>query len=57
MAQVRFSPRPSNALSFFSVANRHTFEAQFARDMSSPKARAERRTEIADALWRYVRTD
>jgi AcrR family transcriptional regulator len=46
-----------NALSFFSVANRHTFEAQFARDMSSPKARAQRRTEIADALWRYVRTD
>ncbi|MBR0754769.1 TetR family transcriptional regulator [Bradyrhizobium jicamae] len=46
-----------NALSFFSVANRHTFEAQFARDMSSPKARAQRRGEIADALWRYVRTD
>ena len=44
-----------NALSFFSVANRHTFEAQFARDMSSPKARAQRRAEIADALWRYVR--
>ena len=45
-----------NALSFFSVANRHTFEAQFAWDMSSPKARAQRRIEIADALWRYVRT-
>ena len=29
-----------NALSFFAVANRHTFEAQFAFDMSSSKARA-----------------
>lgn len=46
-----------NALCFFSVANRHTFEAQFAWDMSSPKAKAQRRSEIADALWRYVRKD
>ena len=46
-----------NALSFFSVANRHTFEAQFAWDMSSPKAKAQRRAEIADLLWRYVRKD
>ena len=46
-----------NALCFFSVANRHTFEAQFAWDMSSPKARAQRRREIADLLWRYVRKD
>ncbi|MGY8664973.1 TetR/AcrR family transcriptional regulator [Bradyrhizobium sp. UFLA05-109] len=46
-----------NALSFFAVANRHTFEAQFAWDMSSPKARAQRRVEIADLLWRYVRKD
>ncbi|MBR0831311.1 TetR family transcriptional regulator [Bradyrhizobium manausense] len=46
-----------NALSFFSVANRHTFEAQFAWDMSSPRAKAQRRAEIADALWRYVRRD
>jgi len=44
-----------NALCFFSVANRHTFEAQFGVDMSSPKARAQRRTEIADLIWRYVR--
>ncbi|TWI02608.1 TetR family transcriptional regulator [Bradyrhizobium daqingense] len=44
-----------NALSFFSVANRHTFEAQFAWDMSSPKAKAQRRSEIADLLWRYLR--
>lgn len=46
-----------NALSFFSVANRHTFEAQFAWDMSSPKAKAQRRAEIADLLWRYIRKD
>jgi AcrR family transcriptional regulator len=46
-----------NALSFFSVANRHTFEAQFAWDMSSPTAKAQRRAEIADLLWRYVRED
>lgn len=46
-----------NALCFFSVANRHTFEAQFGRDMSSPKARAQRRREIADLLWRHVRKD
>jgi AcrR family transcriptional regulator len=46
-----------NALCFFSVANRHTFEAQFAFDMSSPRAKAQRRSEIADLLWRYVRSD
>ena len=46
-----------NALSFFSVANRHTFEAQFAWDMSSPKSKAQRRAEIAELLWRYVRKD
>ena len=46
-----------NALCFFSVANRHTFEAQFAWDMSSQKAKAQRRREIADLLWRYVRKD
>ena len=46
-----------NALCFFSVANRHTFEAQFGLDMSSPKAKAQRRSEIADMLWRCVRRD
>lgn len=46
-----------NALSLFSVANRHTFEAQFRWDMSSPEAKARRRTEIAELLWRYVRAD
>ena len=46
-----------NALSIFSVANRHTFEAQFRWDMSSPKAKARRRSEIAEVLWRYVRSN
>lgn len=46
-----------NALSIFSVANRHTFEAQFHWDMTSPEAKARRRREIADVLWRYVRSD
>ena len=46
-----------NALSIFSVANRHTFEAQFRWDMSSPDAKARQRAEIADVLWRYVRSD
>ena len=46
-----------NALSIFSVANRHTFEAQFRWDMSSPEAKARRRVEIAEVLWRYVRSD
>lgn len=45
-----------NALCFFSVANRHTFEAQFGWDMSSPAAKEQRRAEIADLLWRYVRS-
>lgn len=35
--------------------NRHTFEAQFRWDMSSPEAKARRRQEIAEILWRYVR--
>ncbi|WP_336811189.1 TetR family transcriptional regulator [Bosea sp. MMO-172] len=46
-----------NALSIFSVANRHTFEAQFHWDMSSSEAKARRRAEIAELLWRYVRDD
>lgn len=46
-----------NALSIFSVANRHTFEAQFRWDMSSPEAKARRRAEIGEVLWRYVRSD
>lgn len=46
-----------NALSIFSVANRHTFEPQFRWDMSSPEAKARRRAEIVEVLWRYVRSD
>lgn len=46
-----------NALCIFSVANRHTFEAQFGWDMTSPEAKAQRRAEIADLLWRYARSD
>jgi tetracycline repressor-like protein len=50
--ELRLTP---NALCFFSIANRHTFEAQFGWQTSSPKARAQRRREIADLLWRHVR--
>lgn len=46
-----------NALCFFSVANRHTFESQFSYDMTTTQAKAQRRAEIADLLWRYVRSD
>lgn len=44
-----------SALCIFSVANRHTFEPLFGYDMTSDGARARRRAEIADLLWRYVR--
>jgi len=46
----------ANALCIFSVANRHTFEAQFGWDMTSVAAKSQRRAEIADLLWRYVRS-
>jgi AcrR family transcriptional regulator len=46
-----------SALCFFAAANRHTFEQQFDWDMSSAAAKARRRTEIGDLLWRYVRRD
>lgn len=44
-----------SALCIFSVANRHTFESQFDYDMSTEKARKQRKKEIDDLLWRYVR--
>jgi AcrR family transcriptional regulator len=44
-----------SALSFFAVANRHTFKAQFGYDMSSSEGKARRRDDIADIMWRYVR--
>jgi AcrR family transcriptional regulator len=46
-----------SALSFFAVANRHTFEAQFDYDMSSSEGTARRRDDIADIMWRYVRRE
>lgn len=44
-----------SALCFFNVANRATFSTIFKRDMTSPKALARRRAEVADIVWRYVR--
>jgi AcrR family transcriptional regulator len=44
-----------SALCIFSVANRHTFEAQFDYDMASVAARTRRKKEIDELLWRYVR--
>lgn len=44
-----------SSLCFFSVANRHTFELQFGYDMTSKKARRQRRSQISDLLWLYVR--
>jgi AcrR family transcriptional regulator len=43
-----------SALCFFNVANRATFSTIFKRDMASPKALAERRTEVVDLISRYV---
>ena len=44
-----------SALCIFSVANRHTFESQFDYDMTSEAARTQRKKEIDELLWRYVR--
>jgi AcrR family transcriptional regulator len=44
-----------SALCIFSVANRHTFESVFDYDMTSEAARARRKKEIDELLWRYVR--
>ncbi len=44
-----------SALCIFSVANRHTFESLFDYDMASAAARAQRKKEIDELLWRYVR--
>ncbi|OAF05863.1 TetR family transcriptional regulator [Bradyrhizobium centrolobii] len=46
-----------SSLCFFSVANRHTFQPQFGYDMTSKRARRQRRTQISDLLWLYVRKD
>jgi AcrR family transcriptional regulator len=44
-----------SALCFFNVANRATFSTIFKRDMASRKALAERRSQIADLILRYVK--
>src|SRR5262245_38588410 len=45
-----------SALGIFNVANRATFSTIFKRDMSSPRARAARRRQIADIILRHVTT-
>jgi AcrR family transcriptional regulator len=44
-----------SALGIFNVANRATFSTIFKRDMSSPKALATRRQEIAEIILQHVR--
>jgi len=44
-----------SALCFFNVANRATFSTIFKHDMASRKALAERRSQVADLVLRYVR--
>ena len=43
------------ALGIFNVANRATFSTIFKRDMSSPRARATRRSEVVDMILQHVR--
>jgi len=45
-----------SALCFFNIANRATFSTIFKHDMASRKALAERRSQVADVILRYVRT-
>jgi AcrR family transcriptional regulator len=44
-----------SALSFFNVANRHTFSLLFQRDMESPAALIARRDSIIEMIVRFVR--
>jgi AcrR family transcriptional regulator len=44
-----------SALSFFNVANKHTFSLLFKRDMDSAAALAERRESIVEMVVRHVR--
>lgn len=44
-----------SALCFFNVANRATFSTIFKRDMASSKALSARRTQVVDAIMRYVK--
>jgi AcrR family transcriptional regulator len=44
-----------SALSFFNVANRHTFALLFQRDLDSPRALVARRDSIIEMVVRFVR--
>ncbi len=44
-----------SALSFFNVANQHTFKVIFKRDLDSPAAVAARRDSIVEMVLRFVR--
>jgi AcrR family transcriptional regulator len=44
-----------SALSFFNVANRHTFSLLFQRDMDTPRALVARRDSIIEMVVRFVR--
>jgi len=44
-----------SALSFFNVANRHTFSLIFKRDLESPRAMSARRDSIIEMVVRFVR--
>jgi AcrR family transcriptional regulator len=44
-----------SALSFFNVANRHTFSLIFQRDLESPAAQIARRDSIIEMVVRFVR--
>jgi AcrR family transcriptional regulator len=44
-----------SALSFFNVANRHTFSVIFKRDLDSPAAIVARRDSIVEMVVRFVR--
>ena len=46
-----------SALSFFNVANRHTFSLIFQRDLESPAAQAGRRDSIVEMVVRFMRRD
>jgi hypothetical protein len=44
-----------SALSFFNVANRHTFGTIFKVDMKSPAYIAQRRDNVVEMIVRFVR--
>jgi hypothetical protein len=44
-----------SALSFFNVANRHTFALLFQRDLDTPRALVARRDSIIEMVVRFVR--